>query len=262
MTVLPAFNRERVVAAVATIALEAALAYVLLTGLSGTLPARVEASMKLFDVTPVPPPAPEKVVVHPHRAKATGRAPPPALKAKAAAIVAPKPVVEPLPVPPPVLAAVVAGPGTEAHAGAAPAPGPGSGAGGQGTGTGSGDAGDGDGDGYTPSVLIRGRLRDSDYPRAAYAAGISGTVSIRFIVGINGRVTACRVTHSSGNADLDDATCRLIMERQRYRPARDGSGRKVPEVYAGDHVWALQRDEHVVEPHDVPDGPEDGRTPG
>lgn len=255
-------SRERLTAAAATIVLEAVLAYVLLTGLSGTLPAKVEASMQLFDVAPVPPPAPERVIVHPHRAKAAGRAAPKALKAKAAAIVVPPPIVDPLPVPPPVLAAVTAGTGVDAHAGAAPTPGPGSGAGGQGTGTGSGDAGDGDGDGYQPSVLIHGRLRDSDYPRAAYAAGIGGTVSIRFIVGVNGRVTACRVTHSSGYANLDDATCRLIMERQRYRPARDGSGRKVPEVYAGDHIWAIRREEHVIEPHDVPDDAENGRVPG
>lgn len=258
MTMLESVNRERLVAGAATLALEAALAYVLLTGLSGTLPAKVEVSMKLFDVTPVPPPAPEKVVVHPHRARATGRAAPRALKAKAAAIVAPLPVVAP-PVPPPVLAAVVAGPGADAHAGAAPTPGPGSGAGGQGSGTGSGDTGNGDGDGGTPSVLIRGRLRDSDYPRAAYAAGIGGTVSLRFIVGTDGRVTDCRVTHSSGNADLDDATCDLIIERHRYRPARDASGRKIPDVWTADEHWTVHRDEHVIQPHDVPDDADDGR---
>ena len=254
-------SRERIVAAVATIVLEAALGYVLLTGLSRSLPARIESSIKLFDITPVPPPAPEKVVVHPHRAKATGRAAPSARQAKAAVIVAPPPVVEPQ-VPPPVLAALTAGPGAEAHAGAAPMPGPGSGADGQGTGTGSGETGDGDGDGGTPSVLIHGRLRDSDYPRAAYDAGIGGTVSIRFIVGVDGRVTSCRVTHSSGNADLDEATCRLIMQRHRYRPATDASGRKVPDVWTGDHVWAVRREEHVVEPHDVPDDVGDPRPPG
>ena len=252
MPIFESFNRERLAAAGATIALEAALAYVLLTGLSGTLPAKVEASMKLFDVTPVPPPAPEKVVVHPHRAKATGRAAPLALKAKAAAIVAPIPVITPE-VPPPVLAADTAGSGADAHAGAAPTPGPGSGAGGQGSGTGSGDIGDGDGDGGTPSVFIRGRLRDSDYPRAAYDAGIGGTVSLRFIVGIDGRVTDCRITHSSGNADLDDATCRLVIERHRYRPARDVGGRKVPDVWTADEHWTIHRDERVLQPHDVPD---------
>lgn len=248
-------SRERVAAAAATLALEAALAYVLLTGLSGTLPAKIESSIKLFDVTPVPPPAPEKVVVHPHRAKTTGRAAPKALKAKAAAIVAPPVVVEPQ-VPPPVLAALTAGPGAEAHAGAAPTPGPGSGAGGQGTGTGSGVSGDGDGDGGTPSVLIHGRIRDSDYPRAAYDAGVGGTVSVRFIVGVDGRVSRCRVTHSSGNADLDEATCRLIMQRHRYRAATDASGRKVPDVWTGDHVWVIHREERTIEPHDVPDGPD------
>lgn len=261
MAIFESFNRERLIAAVATVALEAVLVYGLIVGLSGTLPAKIESSMKLFDVAPVPPPAPEKVVAHPHRAKATGRAAPPALKAKAAAIIAPPPVV-PLQRPPPVLASLTAGPGADAHAGSAPTPGPGSGAGGQGNGTGSGATGDGDGDGGTPSVLIGGRLRDSDYPRAAYAAGIGGTVSIRFIVGVNGRVTACRVEQSSGNADLDEATCRLIMQRHRYRAATDASGRKVPEVWTGDHVWAVRRDARMIEPHDVPDAPDDILGPG
>ncbi|MDH7976049.1 energy transducer TonB, partial [Sphingomonas sp. AR_OL41] len=122
---------------------------------------------------------------------------------------------------------------------AAPVPGPGTGAGGEGNGNGAG--GDGDGDGGTPLVLIKGRIKDSDYPRDLLRDGVSGTVYLRFVVGVEGRVTSCTVTKTSGSAELDNTTCRLIMERFRYRPTRDRQGRPVPDEVIGYHRWDLWR---------------------
>ena len=245
-------DRGRVVAAIAATLLQLLIGYALIAGLSARIPVKLQESLRIFEL-PADPPKPPPVV--PQRAKArrpAGRAAPSARRAHAAAIVAPPPLIVPE-VPPPVLAALTPGTGSDAHAGAAPDPGPGSGAGGAGTGTGSGSDGSGDGDGDgTPARLLRGEIRDSDYPRAAYRAGIGGTVYLRFVVGTNGRITECSVTRSSGNAELDATTCRLLIERRRYAPARDAQGRKVADVWTGDHVWSVVPRAPVERPDNGP----------
>lgn len=231
---------RRIAAATVAIGVHLLIGYVLLTALSGDDAIPAPPAMTIFEV---PPPRIEPVVPPQRKAgRREGRAAPPAARAQPTPVVAPPPVIVPE-TPPPIAAAPVAGTGVDANAGAAPLPGPGTGAGGAGDDLGSGDDGDGDGDGGgTPSRWLRGEIRDSDYPRAAYEAGVGGTVGIRFIVGVNGRVTSCTVIRSSGNAALDEATCRLIVERRRYRPARDSTGRKIPEAYRGDHVWRYMGD--------------------
>jgi protein TonB len=64
---------------------------------------------------------------------------------------------------------------------------------------------------------------------------------VSFTVGANGRVTRCAVTRSSGVAELDALTCRLIEERFRYRPTTDRFGRPVPDEVEGEHEWSAGR---------------------
>jgi protein TonB len=131
--------------------------------------------------------------------------------------------------------------GTDATAGAATGDGPGTGAGGFGAGAGSGGRGSGTGGGAAVRAeRISGRLSgDTDYPASARRAGVEGSVSVRFVVGTDGRVGGCRVTRSSGHAELDSTTCRLIEERFRYRPARDADGRPVQETVSRTFDWLL-----------------------
>lgn len=230
---------ERLRAAVPTAAIVALLGYALVAGLAIRPPAPGdERSLAVFMAAP-PPPPPEPVEKRQAQShKREGRAAPPNLRAKPAEVVAPKPIV-PLPVPPPVIVAPIAGQGMRPTAGAAPTPGPGTGAGGAGNGLGSGGDGDGDGDGgdETPPRHVRGRIKASDYPRGAALAGAGGIVSVRYHVEVDGRATDCRVTRSSGNADLDDTTCRLIEERFRYEPSRDAAGRPVVSTIVENHEW-------------------------
>jgi periplasmic protein TonB len=65
------------------------------------------------------------------------------------------------------------------------------------------------------------------YPAAARRLGAEGRVSLAVEVGTNGRVTACEVTSSSGNADLDQATCRLATRNGRFEPALGADGKPV-----------------------------------
>lgn len=92
---------------------------------------------------------------------------------------------------------------------------------------------------------------DEDYPIAAVRAHEQGTVQFRISVGADGSPTLCRVIASSGSATLDETTCRLLMERARFEPARDAKGKPVPDTVTARIVWRL--------PDDIED--EDAATP-
>jgi protein TonB len=237
-------TRDRAGAMACTAVMVAGLGFVLVRGLAWTAPPAAIEALKIFAVAPPPPPPPpartEPKPIHSKRPE--GAASPPNLRAKATELVVPPPIVPPIQ-PPPVIAALTPGIGAAANTGAAPVPGPGTGAGGAGNGTGSGASGDGDGDGgdETPPRLIRGRIKDSDYPRGAAEAGVRGTVSVRYTVETDGRVTGCAITRSSGNAELDETTCRLIEKRFRYSPWRDAAGRPVRSTVVSDHDWIIDR---------------------
>ncbi len=118
----------------------------------------------------------------------------------------------------------------------------GSGSGTGGAGTGSDGPGDGEGVEFaSPPRLLSGRITPADYPRDAASDRIEASLSTESLVGIDGRVSACRVTVSSGSAALDATTCRLMIERYRYAPARDTQGRAVPDIVPRDHHWSIRR---------------------
>lgn len=73
-----------------------------------------------------------------------------------------------------------------------------------------------------PALL--GWLKQSDYPADSLDAREQGELTASFDVTEAGRVENCRIVRSSGYLRLDDATCPLIEERVRYRPAADAKG--------------------------------------
>jgi protein TonB len=85
--------------------------------------------------------------------------------------------------------------------------------------------------------LISGDITQRDYPKHLGNAGIGGTVSVSFTVQVNGRVTGCRVTRSSGIPELDGLTCAIIVRRFLFRPATDRYGRPVSEEIDWDQDW-------------------------
>lgn len=238
-------NYDRLKSGVGVALFHALLGYALLTGLGFELPAKVTQRLKMFDVEEPPPPPEEKPVPAEVRVEAPeGAASPPSFKANPTPVVVPPPKI-PLPVPSPVVTVPERTPvpeGTDSTAGVAAVDGPGTGTGGQGNGTGAGGWGNGTGGGGggVRARFLSGGIGPDDYPRSAVLARASGTVYLRFVVAPNGRVSDCAVTRSSGNADLDRTTCRLIKRRLRYRPARDASGRPIAEAVTGEHVWEIQ----------------------
>ncbi|HEU0099061.1 MAG TPA: energy transducer TonB [Allosphingosinicella sp.] len=244
-------NRSRIGSATGVAAIHALLGYLLLTGLGFAVPIPGQAELKLIDFLEDPPPPaepaqPEKVRES-QKAKPKdpeGAAAPPNLKDTPTQIVAPPPEIR-LPIPPPIPAAPVPGQGNAPAAGAAEIPGPGTGRGGQGTGLGSGSQGTGTGGGGgglgrgARARHISGSIGPDDYPRGAFERRIAGVVYLRFVVQPDGRVRDCIVTRSSGSAELDRTTCRLIERRFRYRPARNAEGRPIPETIRGEHHWEI-----------------------
>lgn len=237
------WDRDRLTSVAGVAAVHAAIGYALIVGLGFEVMRAPAETLKLFDIAPEPPPPPPVEEIIPPKARteaSEGAAAPPGLKARPTPVVAPPPKVR-LPVPSPVIVAPVAGPGIAPSAGASDIAGPGTGAGGEGEGTGSGGAGSGAGGGgpVTRPRYVSGRLVNSDYPRGARDA--EGSVTVEFTVETDGRVSECQVTESSGNADLDTTTCRLIERRFRYDPARDAEGRAVADVTGWRQDWWIGR---------------------
>lgn len=231
--------RERLGGALGALAMVGLFGWLLIGGLTVRLQLNQEPALRLLSFTLPPPPPPEPEVApkpKPQAPKEEGKASPPNKVSRATEVVAPKPA----PTPPPLPAAPRPAQGSDASSGNAPVAGPGSGAGGMGDGTGSGGRGNGPGGGGgTILRLLKGDITGRDYPKAAAEAGAQGTVAMRFTVGVDGKPSDCRVTRSSGNDDLDETTCRLILKRFRYEPSRDAQGRPYADVVTGEQVWEL-----------------------
>lgn len=239
-------RRQRIAAAAAVAALHVALAVALAFGLAERIAERAANPLKVFDVhallpPPRPEPAPEAPLRHGRRPEAEGKAAPSAPKAAARPVVAPIPVVA-LPPPVPLIAAPAPEAALPGERGSGEVDAGGTGAGGAGQGSGSGAAGRGSGGGIAVHAeRITGRIKPADYPKEAYRAHAGGTVFVRLTVGADGAVRRCDIDESSGHPALDAATCRLILDRYRYRPARDAAGNAVPETLYMAQVWETGR---------------------
>lgn len=91
--------------------------------------------------------------------------------------------------------------------------------------------------------LINGgsMIANNDYPPAAQREGREGVVRFEAMIDSNGKVVNCTVIASSGHADLDETTCRLVRRRARFEPGRDGNGAAIGGVFSTRVRWQIQR---------------------
>lgn len=219
-------NRNRAIGIAATLAINASLIALMLTLSPGFVPQPLRPpGLATVDISLPPPPAP------PPKGRQPAAAAAPPSRGETAAPSRPDPP-RPLPKPTPAQPAVDAG--SQSEHGAGSAAGSGSGQGGQGAGTGSGGTGGG---AVTPPVHVAGSLSNADYARAGLPKGAQGTVVIGFRVRRDGAVDGCRTVRSSGYAVIDEATCRLVEERFRFRPAEDAAGRPIDYAENTDFTW-------------------------
>lgn len=150
----------------------------------------------------------------------------------------PRPVAAPKPVVAlrSIVAPPVAGSGAAQSSGASS--GVGTGAAQSGDGGGAGGSGNGQGGGG-PAVKIAGAITVRDYPREGREARIGDYVIVAITVGVDGRPAACRIHRPSRDPAADALTCRMVMERFRFNPARDGAGRPVESVFGWKQSWFL-----------------------
>lgn len=153
-------------------------------------------------------------------------------------VVAPEPpvVIQPKPLPAPKASST----GT-ANSSGVREQGTGTGAGGEGSGTGSGAGGGGQGGGIaTKPVLVSGSINDArDYPvpPGGRSARRGNEVIVKVIVGTDGRASNCSVYRPSPDLEADRITCRLVVERLRFRPATDAAGNPVAAPFYWRQRW-------------------------
>lgn len=198
---------------VIVVLLHLALGYAFVTGLAFNVIKKAAQDLKTFDVEEAPPPPPQAPPPPPPTPR--DLPPPP--------IIAPPPIVQT----PTVAPTIITAPAPPViHVEAKPAPPP------------------------PPSAASplkpRGNPNDwlsaDDYPSGAQREGAEGTTGFRLEVDGNGKVTGCQVTSSSGNAELDAQTCKLLPRRARFTPAKDAAGNGIPQVYSSRTRWVVPKD--------------------
>lgn len=92
-----------------------------------------------------------------------------------------------------------------------------------------------------PTALARPRnyLSHKDYPKEALDRNEQGTVGMRYMVGVDGVPRDCAIVESSGSVSLDETSCRILMSRARFRPARDAAGKPLPSLSFTRIIWRL-----------------------
>ena len=89
-------------------------------------------------------------------------------------------------------------------------------------------------------------ITSDDYPLEAMRQEIEGVTGFRLDIDTHGVPTKCTITSSSGSALLDNTACAKVMERARFNPAKDASGRPVGDVYSTRVDWRLPDTDGVV----------------
>ncbi|MFA5965381.1 MAG: energy transducer TonB [Sphingomonas sp.] len=207
---------SRVVATVVVSILVFLLTWAFVTGLTSKFTKAVQEKLNTFDVAPPPPPPPPD----------KPPPPPPDQPMKAPPVVSPPvnvPVQSPMP---PIVSVPVAPPVQVVVPPAPPAPPP------------------------KPVVSQRAGLKGDvsrffgpdAYPPSAIRAEAQGRVVASLSVGPDGRVSSCTVTSSSGNSDLDDATCRIARSKVRFTPAKDDAGNPTASTFTLPVRWVLPSD--------------------
>ena len=85
-------------------------------------------------------------------------------------------------------------------------------------------------------------VTSEDYPSAPLREGAQGTTGFHVTVGPDGKVASCEVTSSSGNDQLDKATCQYVTRRARFTPAKDTDGKAMAGSYSSRVKWVVPKD--------------------
>lgn len=91
----------------------------------------------------------------------------------------------------------------------------------------------------TPKGDPGGWVTTSDYPYSALVTGISASVHVRMMIGVDGKLTDCKVQDVHPAPVLGDHTCALLMKRARFHPAHNATGAAVPSFVTTNVYWFM-----------------------
>jgi TonB family protein len=81
----------------------------------------------------------------------------------------------------------------------------------------------------------------TDYPPMAIQQHMQGTVVADLWISEKGKPSRCQIVRSSGYELLDDTTCKILLWRARFTPARDAFGKPVKDkVRTPPITWGLE----------------------
>jgi periplasmic protein TonB len=199
---------RRIFAIGAVALLHAGVGYALVTGLAYNAAKQVYEDLKTFDVAPdepekpeEPPPPPPKVDLPP---PPKVNVPPPVVTSSVVTTNTITPQATIAPPPPPAPPAPPAPPRVAERA-----------------------------------VQRGGSISDEDYPSSSIRNEEQGTSVATFTISAEGRVVACNA--SGASPTLDAETCKLIMRRFRFKPAKDSSGQPIEETKSQRVTWRLPK---------------------
>lgn len=95
--------------------------------------------------------------------------------------------------------------------------------------------------GVEPRGNPGGWANTNDYPSRALREEREGTTRFTVQIDTDGRVTSCRITGSSGHSDLDEATCKNIQRRARFRPALNDAGNPTSASWSSAVRWEIPK---------------------
>lgn len=91
-----------------------------------------------------------------------------------------------------------------------------------------------------PAKLTTRKLFDSgDYPAEAMANDQKGRTKFLLMIDEQGRVLDCVTDESSGVATLDTMSCQIMLQRAKFEPALDASGKPVKSIYVYSLGWQI-----------------------
>lgn len=102
-----------------------------------------------------------------------------------------------------------------------------------------------------------GWLGPYDYPTQSLINEEEGVTGFRLTIGVDGKVSDCVITATSGYVVLDTATCRNITRRARFTPALDNDGVPTDGSYASRVAWKIPASPSFAKQIDfLPSGPQ------
>lgn len=94
-------------------------------------------------------------------------------------------------------------------------------------------------------------MNGSYYPTEAIRRGEQGRTRMRIEATADGRPDVCTIISSSGSPRLDEAACKLVDNRVRFKPVYDADGQPVRSVHMQGVTWRLT-DQEEEEARDAP----------